>query len=109
MAPTATFSFSTPTRAGVSAAPAHSSSSSFFTNNEASSSSSNIRNNNAMDQDQQTSSMADEDVDICYLEPSAFKRSGRDAWSKSGRTMLAGVNPVGGELAAWITKQVSLD
>lgn len=38
-----------------------------------------------------------------HLEPSAYGRKGKQKWVDSGKTLGAAVNPVGGEIAAWVT------
>ena len=49
----------------------------------------------------------DEDyVDVLYLEPPAWSRNGRAGWKETGRTIMAGVSPVGGETIAWVSKKV---
>ncbi|TXT13662.1 hypothetical protein VHUM_01029 [Vanrija humicola] len=50
---------------------------------------------------------ADADVDEVYLEPYAFTRKDKAKWKASGRTLLAAVSPVNGEIAAWVAKRVS--
>lgn len=49
----------------------------------------------------------DADVDEVYLEPYAFTRKDKAKWKASGRTLLAAVSPVNGEIAAWVAKRVS--
>ena len=48
----------------------------------------------------------DEDVDTLYLEPAAYSRSGRAKWQSTGRTMMAAVSPVGGDVVAWTAHKV---
>ena len=49
----------------------------------------------------------EDDVDCLYLEPAAWPRNGQAEWKATGRTMIAGVSPVGGETIAWVSKKVS--
>ncbi|KAL1411069.1 hypothetical protein Q8F55_002016 [Vanrija albida] len=50
---------------------------------------------------------ADADVDEVYLEPYAFTRKDKAKWKASGRTLLAALSPVNGEIAAWVAKRPS--
>ncbi len=50
----------------------------------------------------------EDDVDVLYLEPGAWPRNGKAKWKATGRTMMAGVNPVGGEIIAWLAKKVRI-
>jgi nuclear pore complex protein Nup85 len=49
----------------------------------------------------------DDEVDVCYLEPGAYPRGGKQKWKESGRTMGVAVSPVGGEVVGWIGKKVN--
>lgn len=49
----------------------------------------------------------EDDVDILYLEPAAWPKNGKAKWKVTGRTMMAAVNSVGGEVSAWMAKRVS--
>lgn len=51
---------------------------------------------------------AGDDADELFLEPSAFSRKDKAKWKQSGRTMLAAVSPVNGEIAAWVSSLVSI-
>lgn len=42
-----------------------------------------------------------------HFDPPAFTRKDKAKWKASGRTLLATAAPVGGGVAAWVTKQVS--
>lgn len=48
----------------------------------------------------------DDEMDVCYLRPAAFSRGGKGKWRQGGRSMAVAVSPVGGEVAAWVTKTV---
>ncbi|KAL7424161.1 hypothetical protein Q5752_001747 [Cryptotrichosporon argae] len=49
----------------------------------------------------------DDDADTLHLKPAAFSKADKAKWKASGRTVLAAVSPVGGEVAAWITSKPS--
>lgn len=40
------------------------------------------------------------------LDPAAFTRKDKAKWKASGRTLAANPSPVGGEVVAWVSKQV---
>lgn len=51
---------------------------------------------------------ADEDeVDTAYFTPPAFPHNGGAKWKATGRSFMAALSPVGGEVTAWVSKQVS--
>jgi len=47
-----------------------------------------------------------EELDVAYLEPVAYARSGKAKWTESGRSAGIAVSPAGGEIASWIAKKV---
>ena len=46
-------------------------------------------------------------VEVSYLRPQAFGHSDNAAWRKAEKSMGIAVSPTGGEVAAWVTKEVS--
>jgi hypothetical protein len=50
----------------------------------------------------------DDDIEIAYLRPHAFSRGDKAAWRKAGKSFGIAVSPTGGEVAAWVTKEVRL-
>ena len=62
----------------------------------------------SMDEDVEEAEI-DEDqdgVDTLYLQPAAWSRNGKIKWKATGRTLMAAVRPVGGEVLAWVAKKV---
>lgn len=49
----------------------------------------------------------EDDAPELNLDPAAFSRKDKAKWKASGRTLVANPSPVGGEIAAWVSKQVS--
>jgi hypothetical protein len=47
-----------------------------------------------------------EDASTLYLEPAAWSRREKAKWKATGRTVMAAVSPVEGEVAAWVAKKV---
>jgi hypothetical protein len=50
----------------------------------------------------------DDEMDVLHVIPGAFPRGGRGKWKDSGRGILAAVSPVGGEVTAWVSKNVCI-
>jgi len=50
---------------------------------------------------------ASEELDIAYLEPSAYSSEGQAKWKNTGRTINIAVSPAGGEIATWVSKKAS--
>ncbi|KAK8869665.1 hypothetical protein IAR55_000233 [Kwoniella newhampshirensis] len=62
-----------------------------------------------MDEDHDGRAEDDEDAEVCHLQPAAYSQGGRGKWKATGRTMGIAVNPVGGEVASWVTKRPTGD
>lgn len=50
----------------------------------------------------------EDEVDTAYFTPAAFPTKGGAKWRATGRGMMAALSPVGGEITAWVAKQVRL-
>lgn len=48
----------------------------------------------------------EDDAPELNLDPAAFTPKDKAKWKASGRTLVANPCPVGGEVAAWVSKQV---
>ena len=47
------------------------------------------------------------DASVMHFDPPVYPRNGKGKWKEAGRTMMAAVCPIGGEVASWITQRVS--
>ena len=49
----------------------------------------------------------EDDIEVAYLRPQAYGNGDKAAWRKTGKSFGIAVSPTGGEVAAWVTKEVS--
>lgn len=49
----------------------------------------------------------EDDIEVAYLRPQAYGNGDKAVWRKAGKSFGIAVSPTGGEVAAWVTKEVS--